>query len=96
MPGCKQGAEAPPYRKFLLLFQRPHNATYVFATSICGANVRKWALCNHNLVLVMLLYGVHTTCGCFGAVQHCLNGGLCIVLTCSWCVANFVFRALTV
>eukprot|EP01047_Picozoa_sp_COSAG01_P023835 COSAG01_NODE_1452_length_10260_cov_26.827970_13_plen_314_part_00 len=64
----------------------------LFATSICGANVCKWALCTtraHNLFLVTLPYGVHTTCGCSGAVEHDHNGGLCIVLTCSWCVANF-------
>eukprot|EP01047_Picozoa_sp_COSAG01_P008117 COSAG01_NODE_316_length_19004_cov_100.001322_3_plen_172_part_00 len=44
---------------------------------------------HHNLVLVMLLYGVHTTCGYSGAVEHGQSGGLCTVLTCSWRVANF-------
>eukprot|EP01047_Picozoa_sp_COSAG01_P047156 COSAG01_NODE_4480_length_4985_cov_15.664142_2_plen_74_part_00 len=44
---------------------------------------------HHNLVLVMLLYGVHTACGDSGAVEHGQSGGLCTVLTCSWCVANF-------
>jgi hypothetical protein len=44
---------------------------------------------HHNLVLVLLLYGVHTTCGCSGAAEHGHNGGLCIVYTCSWRVANF-------
>jgi hypothetical protein len=44
---------------------------------------------HHSLVLVTLLYGVHTTCECSGAVEHGHNGGLCTVLTCSWRVANF-------
>eukprot|EP01047_Picozoa_sp_COSAG01_P052812 COSAG01_NODE_5592_length_4159_cov_12.092365_2_plen_176_part_00 len=44
---------------------------------------------HHNLVLVLLLRGVHTTCGCSGAAEHGHNGGLCIVFTCSWRVANF-------
>jgi hypothetical protein len=63
------------------------------ATSSCGANVCKWALCNHNLVPVILRYGVYTTCGCSGAVEHGHNRGLCIVLTFSWCVANFGFSS---
>jgi hypothetical protein len=37
----------------------------------------------------MLLYGVHTTYVCSGAVEHGQSGGLRTVLTCSWCVANF-------
>jgi chromosome segregation ATPase len=37
----------------------------------------------------MLLHGVHTKCGCSGAVEHGHRGGLCIALTCSWRVANF-------
>jgi hypothetical protein len=44
---------------------------------------------HHNLVLVMPLYGVHTTYGFSRAVEHGQSGGLCTVLTCSWCVANF-------
>jgi hypothetical protein len=44
---------------------------------------------HHNLVLVLLLYGVHTTCGCSGAAEHGHNGGLCIVFTFAWRVANF-------
>jgi hypothetical protein len=40
----------------------------------------------------MLLYGVHTTCGCSGAVNHGYNVRLCIILACSWCVANFGFE----
>jgi hypothetical protein len=44
---------------------------------------------HHQFVLVMLLYGVYTTCGCFGAVDHGHNGGLYVVFTCSWRVANF-------
>jgi hypothetical protein len=39
----------------------------------------------------MLPYGLHTTRGCSGAVEHSCNGRLCIVLTCSWYVANFSF-----
>ena len=39
---------------------------------------------HHNLVLVLLLHRVHTTCGCSGAAEHGHNGGLCIILTCSW------------
>jgi hypothetical protein len=46
---------------------------------------------HHSLVLVLLLYGVHTTCECSGAAEHGHNGGLCIVSTCSWRVANFGF-----
>jgi hypothetical protein len=46
----------------------------------------------HNIVPIMLLYGVHTTYGCSGAVKHGYNVGLCIILTCSWCVANFGFE----
>ena len=59
--------------------------------SSCGAIICKWALCTttHNLVLVMLLHGMHTICGCSGAVEHGHDEGLCIVFTCSWCVANF-------
>ena len=37
----------------------------------------------------MPLYGVHTTCACSGAVEHGHNRGLCIVIACSRCVANF-------
>jgi hypothetical protein len=44
---------------------------------------------NHNLVFVLLLYGVHTTCGCSGAAEHGHKGGLCFFYTCSWRVANF-------
>eukprot|EP01047_Picozoa_sp_COSAG01_P003921 COSAG01_NODE_123_length_25210_cov_348.799434_6_plen_250_part_00 len=44
---------------------------------------------HHNLVFVLLLYGVHTTCGCSGAAAHGHKGGLCFFYTCSWRVANF-------
>lgn len=48
---------------------------------------------HHNLAPIMLRYGVITTCGCSGAVGHGRKRGSCIVLTCSRCVANFVFCA---
>jgi hypothetical protein len=47
---------------------------------------------HHNIVPVMLLHGVHTACGCSGAVNHGYNVKLCIILTCSWCVANLGFE----
>jgi hypothetical protein len=43
----------------------------------------------HNIVSVKLLYGVHTTCSCSRAVEHGYNVGVCVIFTCSWCVANF-------
>ena len=44
---------------------------------------------HHNPVSVKLLFGVHMTCGYFGAIDHGYNGRLHIIRTCSWCVANF-------
>jgi hypothetical protein len=49
---------------------------------------------HHNIIPFMLLSAVHTTCGCSGAVNHGHNAGLCTILTCSWCVANFGFESL--
>eukprot|EP01047_Picozoa_sp_COSAG01_P032858 COSAG01_NODE_2392_length_7773_cov_9.347928_3_plen_338_part_00 len=50
---------------------------------------------HHNLVSVQLFSGLHTPCVCSGATDHGYNGELCIILTCSWCVANFGFCAQT-
>jgi hypothetical protein len=44
---------------------------------------------HHNLVFALLLYGVHTTCGCSGAAEHGHKEGSCFFYTCSWRVANF-------
>jgi hypothetical protein len=63
--------------------QRYLQPPFVVPMCVSGCTV------HNNLVLVLRLYGVHTTCECSGAVEHGHNGGLCIVLTCSWRVANF-------
>jgi hypothetical protein len=47
---------------------------------------------HHNIIPFMLLSAVHTTYVCSGAVKHDYNAGLCIILMCSWCVANFGFE----
>jgi hypothetical protein len=77
------------------LFVSLHQNTRTSTQGYC--NLQLWCRClqvgivHHNLVPVVPLYGAHTTCGCFRAVEHGHNGGLCIVLACSWCVANFGF-----
>jgi hypothetical protein len=66
-----------------------HNQHYLQPPVVLPMGV---GIVHHNIIPFMLLSAVHTTCVCSGAVKHDHNAGLCIILMCSWCVANFGFE----
>jgi hypothetical protein len=81
-------------RQCTLAVEARHHSCGRRSASLAASNM--WATngvhvstVHHNFVPVMTYYGVHTTCGCSGAVERGYNGRVCNILTCSWCVANF-------